>query len=113
MYRTLKIQKEGSKRMNTLDIAMILTSVVFLVLIIQLNFRLLAKEALFITSTVLACSILITQFFLVFVLSIEILKALTHWISLILNSGIVIFQIYKNFSNRKYKNKSQKKFLRR
>ena len=94
------------------DLILLIPSSLFIMLIILLNLRFNAKEGMFILSTVLAFFVLITQFVLINVISIPVLKSLTHLIVFIIYFVIVIFQIYKHFSFGKPKRKNQKKFIK-
>ena len=81
-----------------IEYILLLISALFTTLIVLLNIRFNAKEWLFILSTVVALTVLITHFILINVISAPFLKSLIHLIVLIIYSGIVIFLIYKKFS---------------
>ena len=97
--------------MYTIDYMFFIPSILFTILIVLLNIRFDAKERFFLLSTVLAFIVMISQFILLNLISIDILKSLTHLIVLIIYSGIIIFQVCNKFSSGKPK-KTQKKFLK-
>ena len=99
--------------MYTIDILMILASVVFTVLIILLNVRFDTNEGIFILSTVIAFSTVITQFILLSLLPVEDRNSV-HVIVLLVYFGIILFQIHRKFSFQKKRNvRNQKKFIER
>jgi len=99
--------------MYTIDILMILASVVFTVLIILLNVRFDTNEGIFILSTVIAFSTVIIQFILLSILPVEDRNSI-HVIVLLIYFGIILFQINRKFSFQKKRNvRNQKKFIER
>ena len=99
--------------MYTIDILMILASVVCTVLIILLNVRFDTNEGIFILSTVIAFSTVIIQFILLSILPVEDRNSI-HVIVLLIYFGIILFQINRKFSFQKKRNvRNQKKFIER
>ena len=99
--------------MYTLDLLMVLASVIFTVLIILLNVRFDTNEGIFILSTVIAFSTVIIQFILLSILPVEDRNSI-HVIVLLIYFGIILFQINRKFSFQKKRNvRNQKKFIER